>query len=438
MNKMYSRFCGKNASIRRLIVPILTTIALLQPTSVLADTYYIAKDAGGGGNGSEARPWDGVRAAIRSGSIKGGDTIIFKPGQYGRLKFHDVTPDSMVTFKTEGPGVHVTELEVARSQNLSFDGFQVWPLKRRGDNQSLVRAGHSSRNIHFRNFDLRSGETTDYVNWSLRDWRERQISGFLLNGPDVSVTDSTLTGIGFGIAVTGKNARVERNTIYGFSGDGIRGLGDNTHIIGNHIKDCVKIDGNHDDGLQSWTLGKGGKVGAGIQKDLHIIGNQIEEWTGDPKHPLICDLQGMLFGHRLHDLVITNNIVAVSAYHGISAAGITRGLIANNTLVNSRGPSSKAPWIGVLGGGSRQVTMANNITPAFSIPGHMSSQIRENMNVQLIYSARELVDPLNQNYDLKPGSGLIGRAIPELATTTDFYGNPRGAAPDVGALQHRP
>jgi len=439
MTLLYRQNFGNKLGYWGVIVAIIATLALAFPISAQAATYYVDKSAPAGGNGSLQKPWDGIQAALRSGVLTGGDEVILAPGRYGRLKFHDVRPDSTILFRASGPGVHATELEVARSQNLSFEGFEIWPAKPRNDNQSLVRAGYSSRNINFTRFDLRSGpDAADYMGWTLQDWKKRRISGFLLNGPDVSVTDSTLTGISFGIAVTGKNARVERNTIYGFSGDGIRGLGDNTLVKANHIKDCVKIDGNHDDGIQSWTLGKDGKVGGGIQRDLQIIGNKIEEWTGPADHPLICDLQGMLFGHQLRDLVITDNIVSVSAYHGIAAAGVSGGLIANNTLVNNRGPSTKAPWIGILGGGSRDVVIANNITPLFSLPDNLSGQLRANKNVQLIYSARELVDPMNQNYALKPGSALIDSARADYAPETDYSGVRRGAAPDIGALESLP
>ena len=256
------------------------------------------------------------------------------------------------------------------------------------------------------------------------------------------ISDSDATGLYHAIGTSGRGAQLLNNRVLGYSGDGARALGDNSLVRGNSFQDCVKVDGNHDDGFMAWSLGPGKTVGQGTIKGLVIENNLIEEWTGPKNHPLICELQGIFIGGYLDDLVIRNNVVSVSAYHGITAYGVTRGLIANNTLINSRGPSRTQPWIGIWGHKdrrSRQVSVVNNIAPLFKVDAKPGSSPGQFKNAALVYPAQQLRAPYSGDYRPLPGSGLVDSGNSRLAPGEDIAGNPRpsGAGVDIGAYENR-
>ena len=45
------------------------------------------------------------------------------------------------------------------------------------------------------------------------------------------------------------------------------------------------------------------------------------------------------------------------------------------------------------------------------------------------------VDPANGNFRLIEGSPAIDAGSPDLAPSTDYEGNPRLGAPDIGAIE---
>ncbi len=190
----------------------------------------------------------------------------------------------------------------------------------------------------------------------------------------------------------------------------------------------------------TWSLGANGKVGAGTINGLVIENNLIEEWTGRKNHPFICELQGIFLGGYLNDLVIQNNVVSVSAFHGITAYGVTRGKIVNNTLVNSRGPSKTQPWIGLWGHvdrGSTQVTVANNIAPVFKVTTLPSYNLRQFRNVVVTNPEQQLRAPFKGDYRPANGSALIDGADAQYAPARDIDGTTRtlGSSADIGAYE---
>ena len=59
------------------------------------------------------------------------------------------------------------------------------------------------------------------------------------------------------------------------------------------------------------------------------------EWRGRDAPDLACSLQGIgLFDGMYEGLNIRNNLVVVSAYHGINAGGALDSVVVNNTIIN--------------------------------------------------------------------------------------------------------
>ncbi len=324
-----------------------------------------------------------------------------------------------------------------------FENLDVWPD--RGGNSALflVRSLTNATDITFRGLDVRSApDARAYRRWSKNKWLAVKVSGIFAQGDRSVIADSTIAGTYHALMIEGKGARMVNNRVYGFSGDAMRALGDDSLVRGNRVQDCVAIDPNHDDGFQTWSRGPGGKANEGTVRGLTVEENVILEWAGPSTNALTCSMQGIFMGGYLEDLVIRNNVISVSAWHGITGYGITGGKIVNNTLVNSRGPSAKRPWIGVWGykdRGSRDVIVANNIAPKYNVNGGIDATSPRLRNVVLPYPAQQLRDPINGDFRLKPGSKLIDGANPLVAPRRDVEGTarPLGKGPDIGAYEIR-
>ncbi len=423
------------------IAGVLFSLFLLT-SSALAATYHIAPGANSDGDGSKSTPWPSLDIALRSGKIRGGDEILLQSGNYGFIQIAGAKFSSPVLIAAApNAKVRVERIQVRSSKNITFRDLLVWPQNPTSDIQFLIRTSRDSPNIIFNRIDVRSAEDAgNYRRWNKSTWRARQVNGILAEGPNSEVSNSLLRGLYHAVSVKGKGSRILNNRILGYSGDGARALGDNSLVRGNIIQDCVKIDGNHDDAFMTWSLGANGKVGAGTINGLVIENNLIEEWTGRKNHPFICELQGIFLGGYLNDLVIQNNVVSVSAFHGITAYGVTRGKIVNNTLVNSRGPSKTQPWIGLWGHvdrGSTQVTVANNIAPVFKVTTLPSYNLRQFRNVVVTNPEQQLRAPFKGDYRPANGSALIDGADAQYAPARDIDGTTRtlGSSADIGAYE---
>ncbi len=425
-------------------------LGLLAPAAARAETWYAApgKDNGNrngtAGQGSRERPFASPGAALASGRLRGGDRLLLLPGSYGALRIANQRFSSPLTIASAPGGrARFDRIEVASSRNIVFEDLDVWPDRGRNDVYYLVRSLANAPNITFRGLDVRSApDARAYRRWSKTRWLAVKASGILAQGDGSIVENNTVTGAYHALMIEGDGARLLNNRVFGFSGDAMRALGDNSLVRGNRVQDCVAIDPNHDDGFQTWSRGPGGAVNKGTVRGLTVEENIILEWAGPSNNALTCTMQGIFMTGGFENLTVRNNVVSVSAWHGITGYGIGGGKIVNNTLVNSRGPSTQRPWIGVWGDknrASRQVIVANNIAPKFNTNGGIDSASPRLRNVVLPYPAQQLRDPINGDFRPKPDSRLIDRANPLVAPERDVEGRarPLGKGPDIGAYEIR-
>jgi len=409
----------------------------------LAETYHVDPAAAAeGADGSSAHPWPSLQAAFAAGRLAGGDTVDLAAGTYGAVTLAKVgfaTPLTLLS--APGHGAHFSKLTLTGTRNLVVDGIRVAPEQNvAGKHGQLIE--ENGTNTVLRNLDVwGQADVSDFYSWSKDDWNGMTYSGVRSRGKNLVLENSTFTATDFAIGTVGDGAKVLHNTIHGFSGDGIRAIGDNTLVEGNLITDCFKVNDNHDDGFQSWSRGPKGKSGGGTVTGLTVTGNTIIEWTGPKDHPLHGALQGIsMFDGMFKDLTVSNNVIDISAFHGIALYGGLDSKIVNNTLINWNGISRKAPWIAVHPHRnhtrSHAVTVANNIGPKFDVsdlatdPG---SHIENNQVV--IYPARDLQLSGPDRFHLKPDSPLRGTADPAYAPAVDHDGKKRSGRIDPGAFQ---
>lgn len=395
-------------------------------------------------NGSAARPWPSVEAALKSGGVEGGDTLLLAPGEYGHLEIRGARFKTPVVIASSAAGrAHALSLRARESRNLTFRDIDVWPLP--GEKRRLLGyAGARTENIVFEGIDFRvAADAVNYRGWSKERWKETRLDGVQLRGQGGVLRGSSLTATGFAIHAFGPDTLIEGNLIDGFSGDGIRGLGQSSVYRRNTVRNCVKIDpNNHEDGFQSWSLGKDRRPGGGVLKDGVIDGNTIIEWDDESPPPFRCILQGIsMFDGIYEGWTIQNNLVLTRHWHGITVFGARDLKILNNSVLQLDGKRDKRPWILVSkrkgGPGSRDVVVANNVTMALRLETDKDSPALSKTNLIAVYPRTEVDFSVRGSAMPKAGSRLIGAASPEWTPDHDHDGRPRpqGGAPDIGAFE---
>ncbi|PKP85824.1 MAG: hypothetical protein CVT80_00315 [Alphaproteobacteria bacterium HGW-Alphaproteobacteria-2] len=179
----------------------------------------------------------------------------------------------------------------------------------------------------------------------------------------------------------------------------------------------------------------------GTQSGLLIEGNTIIGWTEDPSHPLrSASFQGIgLFDGPYTDLVIRNNIVAITHVHGIAIAGSINSIVSHNTVVDLQPGFKWSPRISSdtdrRGGPPVNAVVANNL--AMALASNAASGLVTFTGNSLISSpAAVFEDPAAFDYRPRAASGFIDTADPAYAVARDVFGNARNqTAPTAGAIE---
>lgn len=433
IRSLFSIFAWLALSFYALSAPLWAEIHFIAPPKTTDATQA---------DGSRTYPWPSLSEAFASGRIVGGDTVRLLEGSHGLVVLSKIAFDTVVIIEPEdGVKAHLDGLEVRQSKNLHIRNLQVWPSA--PGKRPLVTTDSRSPGIIFQGLDIRSrADAETYPNWSKEDWLSFGYSGIRVAGAFNTVSDSTFTGLAFAIAATGPNSKIEGNLVSGFSGDGARVLGDGSIFRGNRIEDCVQIDNNHADGFQSWSRGPKGKAGEGTVRDLIISNNIIREWAHPTLSPLHCSLQGIgMFDGMFEDVIIENNFIQVSAPHGITVAGGVRAKIVHNTVINNRAPHAKFPWIRLPphknGTPATDGVIANNIATMLQYDRKSEFRITASGNLTGMAPARIFMDPAKGDFRPRSGGPAEGKGDPDYRLPVDLFGQPRDAAPDIGAIEFR-
>ncbi|MDQ2089679.1 right-handed parallel beta-helix repeat-containing protein [Marimonas arenosa] len=413
--------------------------SILAGNSFAQTTHYVAppgEATASTADGSETKPWATIADALKNAI--GGDTILLMDGDFGMLKIYGVVFDTPVVIRSlNAKNAHLESIYVlGGSRNLTFQNLSVWPNTPNTKIGKLVESLADTSHITIQGLDIRGGGklSQEYLNWTANEWSSKN-EGVFLTGPYSTVRDNTLIGVTFGVTTVGEGAVVTGNIIEGFSGDGLRGLGNQSVFRGNRVINSITIDDNHDDGFQSWAT-------SGSVDGLVIENNTFIEWNASETHPLRGAMQGIgLFDGFYDNLIIRNNVVSVTYYHGISVYGGRNATIVNNTLVSSGRIDNMVSWIGVFdhrnGQRAQNVLVANNVAPNFVLGSNDMDNVVLTDNVYIS-------DPFSQfenagNYDFRPtvDSGFVDKGNPDHAPAFDILGNarPAGAGPDVGAYE---
>ena len=414
-------------------------------SSARAADYYVDPVNGAPANdGSLNAPWRSLQTVIDQQPLQPGDTVWLVSGEHGSLTIRDrrnAAPVAVAAAPDATP--HLDRLEVRDSTNWRFSGLAVGGLAQRG---RIVVVGPGAEDITVESSTVASAD--DVSGWSAGDWLQRAADGIYVIGRRITLRDNLIRNVKHGIQIDAADSLVEHNVIENFSGDGIRGLGDDTVYQFNTIRNCYNVDDNHDDGFQSWSVGPLGIPGTGEVVGGVVRGNRIVNYE-DPDQPLRCTLQGIgMFDGMFVDWIVENNVVIVDHWHGITVMGARGVSIVNNTVIDPNRSQPGPPWISITHHKDGRPPVASVIADNLTEPRPRSKDnqfglpmpgVEARGNVTVDDPMRFFVDV--DRGDLRPrtGSPAFDAGAPDFVAFTDIDATPRpqGPAVDVGVYEAR-
>lgn len=280
---------------------------LLAASLAQAASFHVDPVAGSDttGDGSAAQPWRSLAHVFDAGLIetrdwpsypyqpgmtlvtvnpgapvRAGDTIYLRNGYHGDVSIQHAYNSAPITLAAEpGHTPQLRSLLVRSAQHWIIRDLTVSPSF--GGNYETMTIVEVDNHAWFGpTWDvalerLEVFSIADASGWGPNEWVNLASSGVGIGGDRVSLSDSRVRNVRFGIALGGDDGVVRGNLVDGFSADGLRGLGDRGVFEYNRVQNNLiddDFDSNHDDGFQSWSYGAGG-VGTGEVVGVVLRGN---------------------------------------------------------------------------------------------------------------------------------------------------------------------
>jgi len=449
---------------------LLLLTGLFVAESLFATVFHLNPESGMLTNdGSAANPWPSLEEVINagyiqsfkygnlpyngsnvlvetntSGLVRPGDTLLLHGGLHGDVILHQYNNPDFITImaaKETTPVIRKVHLRAATRWRFVGVTVSSEPYGEYVQDPCFWLNSHGWQGpvsrIEIIGCHLYS--TLDNASWSAADWRARVRRGIGNDGGHNLIQDNLLENLSMGITFNGDSVRVLNNEVRYFAGDGLRILGSHALVEGNTIHGCVKIDDNHDDGIQSFNIGT-------YRVDSNIVrGNTIRNYV-DPAapHPLSGTLQGIgAFDGPFTGWTVENNVISVDHWHGITFLGAFDMKLVNNTVIDPSPDVTPGPsWIRIDphkdGTPSERNLIANNVSNRVAGTGFDATH-NATFTTFFDYS-NHFQDYANYDFRLRENSALIDTGLDSLAAAFDFFGTirPRGLASDPGAYEYEP
>lgn len=447
-------------------VSVVAFIAICASSLYGTDFYIDPENGSPNGDGSLGNPWQLLQEVIDSGKIesmeweslppddttplvvknegapvKAGDTIRLATGNYDRLNITGYYNTEMITVTAlAGAEPRFSSVLVRASANWALKGLSISPEYADTYNRLTMidldsHGWHGPvRDIIIEDCALRSVE--DVSNWTIDDWNELPVNGIGADGTNIIIRNNYLKNVAFGISVGASHSLIENNMVENFSGDGMRGLGDYSTFAYNTVKNCYDVNGNHDDGFQSWSVGDEG-VGSGEVIGIILRGNLIINYE-DPDQPFRGTLQGICcFDGMFVDWVVENNVVYTDHWHGITLLGARNSRIINNTVLDPNEERPGPPWVNI--GNHKDGTepegciVRNNLTTANT----SSDLVTQDHNIIIDDPLSFFTDPENMDFHLLKNSAAVDAGSEDFAPELDKdkVSRPQLENTDIGAYE---
>ena len=417
------------------------------PPSGVVHDYYVATTGDDTNPGTESQPWATIQRGVDA--LKPGDELHVRGGLYQETV--NITqsgtadaPIKIIAYPEETPVVEGDNhrlpsgtwgaLFAVRGDYVESTGFEVCYSNWIGVIVSGLHSTISKFNSHH-NKENGILVTGDYsITQDSRVWQNCYSN---VNGSGTRVGWAS----GLSAARHPKHAVLRRNTVYMNWGEGLSTYEAN----GTVLEDNRVYDNKTNIYISDAT-------NVIVQRNLvyHSVnspmtyGEHIGIMMGDEK-----------YNPPSANIIIINNLVQgnlknIYWWQGTSGGGMVNVLIANNTLANAY------PDAGIVihSGPHRNVRILNNIVvqdngqPAitlYSLDGiTLGNNLWSKSPPKYARSDGDIVgDPLLKRinlgtsdwFKLLPSSPAIGRALPLVEVTVDFFGTPRDTVPDIGGYE---
>jgi parallel beta-helix repeat protein len=421
------------------------------------------------GDGSASRPWRTIQEVFDAGlvesqqwdklpyteksrlvarnagaPVKAGDTLRLRSGFHGELLIDRYYNSGHITLAAEeGHTPRLSSLHIRSSSHWTIRGLAVSAeFGETYQRHTLVHLeSHNWRGpIHdIVVEDCALSSVADASAWTAQDWDRLSCNGLQVDGTRMTIRNNRLLNVNFGISVGASDSLITGNLVENFAGDGLRGLGNYCTFEYNTVKNCHKVNRNHDDGFQSWSTGPSG-VGSGEVVGVVLRGNTIINYV-DPNQPYRGTLQGIgCFDGTFVDWIIENNVIITDHWHGITLLGARNCLVINNTVLDRNDTRPGPPWIRVAnhkkGMPPVDCVVRNNLATAFS---NATAVLQEN-NLKIEDPDALFVDADHFDLHLLPGAPALdaGSSLNAPKLDHDRIPRPQGKGIDIGAYEwHR-
>jgi preprotein translocase subunit YajC len=356
----------------RKAIVLVIIVALIGFTGVVrAATFYVDPARGkAGGNGSAKRPWRTLQEVVTRGTlrkVKPGDVIFLRSGYHGDVTLSGDNKAVITIAAAKGHKPALSRLTISSGSRWRIRGLSISPAF--GDKPydgNIVKFGDSgpSSDILIENCFIYTA--LDSSKWDTPTWKKANDGVFMgRHGKNLILRNNYILNTRFAVSLCAEDSLCEGNVITNFSADGIRVTRDGQTVRYNVIKNnyCSAADGdnNHDDGIQCFLFNKG----TGTVRRVTVVGNIIIN-REDDRQKFHNPLQAIgFFDGPLVDFVVTDNVVLVDMWHGVSLYSARNCRIERN-VAWSRWESNRRPWVR-LGGKSQNCTVKNNYACSFRI-----------------------------------------------------------------------
>jgi len=359
---------------RRLSASVILISLLLCTSARAATTWYVDPKAGKpDGQGTQESPWRTLAEVVSKGQLRRvepGDTVLLRSGYHGDVTLSGDNAEVITIAADAGAEPRLSRLTITSGKNWCVRGLTVSPLfGEKPYKQHIVTVAEGGPSSDLVVEDCFVYTVLDASKWDAAKWRSAN-NGILMgrHGKKITLRNNYVLNTRFGINLCAEDSLCEGNVVSDFSADGIRvtrdGLTVQYNVVKNIYVGAKDGDRNHDDGIQCFLFNKG----HGTVRRAKVVGNVIIN-REDPNQKWPTSMQGIgFFDGPLVDFVVTDNVVAVDHWHGVSVYDAQGCRIERNVCWNAWG-TRMTPWVRLVGKPAGGNVVRNNYACAFKIGG---------------------------------------------------------------------
>jgi hypothetical protein len=279
--------------------------------------------------------YDRVKAAQK------GDVVQLQSGTYTLDLWALRKPGEVVVTPAPGAKVVATTINTDDSEFLTFRGIDVRMTPRTQYGLEV----HRAHDITFDGLTIKGADCKMLNGLGVMFRALPDKSNVVLKNSDISCLGSGIAGI----EVDG--VTIEHNNLHDLQTDGMILTGTSNMLIKDNTGNSFHTEGGgHPDFIQ-WA-----NAGGVTSSNLKIIGNRFERGTGDL-------VQG-IFGEDGSNVVIQDNILFGTMYHGIAVNRTQTFTVSHNFVQSQKG--DQGTWI-MIRQQAKDGVVSNNATPQMII-----------------------------------------------------------------------